>query len=422
MISEDFVKLLIQIIVILGFSFLIGQIMRRIKQPLVLGELLAGLILGSTILGYLFPGTYNWLFQSSENVTIIRENFINLGMLFFMFTIGFKINTSDFRKQWKSSLIISIFGTLLPISIGMGLVYALPINFWNISNKENLFVFSVFIGICFANSANPVIARVLMDIGCLKNKLGVTIMITSVIDDIINWLLFAFILSLITPRELNFYVGVNIDVFSKFLLFAVVLALSRKIINKTLGFMRKQIDYVNAVTAYVILLILFVSYLAEFLGMHAFLGAFAAGVLIADHSKENLESLKGIENFSLSFFAPIYFASIGIGINFIKNFDWKLVTIFIVAACVTKFGSVLLGALAAGMKMNRQTLAIASGLNARGATGIILGGIGLSSGLITDRIFVAIFIMAFVTSLMSCFMLRNTLTKNQNETMLEKRI
>jgi Kef-type K+ transport system membrane component KefB len=108
-----------------------------------------------------------------------------------------------------------------------------------------------------------------------------------------------------------------------------------------------------------------------------------------------------IGHFVMSFFAPIYFISMGMTTNFIRNFDVALVALILVIACVSKIGAVLLGAKAAGMPMDRETWAIGFGLNARGATGIILAGVGLSNRVIDDRIFVAIVVMAMLTSLMS---------------------
>lgn len=407
--SIDFIKLIIQITIILGFALFFGQIMRRLKHPAVLGEILVGIFLGSTILGFFFPGVYDWLFQSSRNVDVVREAFIKMGMLFFMFTVGLQVKLSDLRDQWKKSLIIGLVGTLLPIVAGVGLVYLLPRNFWGEFVQGNLFTFSLFIGINLANSANPVIARILMDIGYLGNSVGTIIMSATVVDDIINWVLFALILNTVSPKDslINFNFNMNI------ILIIAALIISWVFIKKSIGWIRKRVAWPGGFITYIVLIILMGSCLTEFIGMHAFLGAFLVGVLLADNDEENQEAYEVIGHFSSSYFAPIYFASIGIGVNFVNNFDWKLVFVVIMAALITKFGSVVIGAHFAGMKIDRQVMSIASGLNARGATGIILAGVGLTNGLINDRIFVAIFIMALVTTFMSGSMMKFFLYKNR---------
>ncbi|MDF2801851.1 MAG: sodium/hydrogen exchanger [Anaerocolumna sp.] len=409
--SEDFVKFALQIIVMLSISLMFGQIMRRLKQPTILGELIGGIILGVTIFGALFPGAYSWLFQSSENVVVARDAFIKMGMLFFMFTIGLEINISDLRDMGRNALIIGIIGTLLPIVAGIGLVYLIPKEFWGPLVQKHFFIFALFIGINLANSANPVIARILMDIGYLKDKIGTIIMAATVVDDVINWFLFALILNVITPEQS----AINFDFSIKIVLtiaFFIVTLLGRNFIYKALDWVRNRVVWPNGFIALTACIILVFSSLTEFIGIHAFLGAFLVGIAVAGSSKEAYKAFKVIKCFSHGFFAPIYFVSIGMATNFAHNFDLLLVIFLIVIACVTKFGSVLIGARLSGLKINRQVIAIASGLNARGATGIILAGVGLANGLIDDRIFVAIFIMALVTSFMSGTMMNFFLTGN----------
>lgn len=409
--SEDFVKFALQIIVMLSISLIFGQIMRRLKQPTILGELLGGIILGVTVLGFLFPGAYSWLFQSSENVVIVRDAFIKIGMLFFMFTIGLEINLSDLRIKGKDVLLMGLFGTLLPIAAGIGLVYLIPKDFFGPLVQNNYFAFALFIGINLANSSNSVIARILTDIGYLKDKVGTIIMAVTVVDDIINWFFLALILNVIIPEQAT----VNLDFSLKIVLtitFFVITLIGRKFIHKVLEWVRERVVWPNGYIASIACVILMSSILTELMDIHAFLGAFLIGLAIAGSSKEAHKAFKVLKTFSHGFFAPIYFVSIGMATNFAANFDLVLVVILIVIATIFKFGSVLIGARFSGLKINRQVLAIASGLNARGATGIILAGLGLENGLIDERIFVAIFIMALATSFMSGSMMNFFLAGN----------
>lgn len=149
------------------------------------------------------------------------------------------------------------------------------------------------------------------------------------------------------------------------------------------------------------LVILVAGSVAEGLGISAFLGAFLVGASLGGNSQEKNEAHDAITYFVLSSFAPIYFVSMGMATNFITNFDGILVLVVIAAAFVSKIGAVLLGARLAGMRLSREVWAIGFGLNARGATGIILAGVGLANKVIDERIFVAVVVMAVVTSLFS---------------------
>jgi Kef-type K+ transport system membrane component KefB len=158
------------------------------------------------------------------------------------------------------------------------------------------------------------------------------------------------------------------------------------------------------------LLVLFAASLTESLGIHAFLGAFLVGAALSGVSSEHKEAHDVIMNFALSFFAPIYFVSMGMTTNYITNFDWVLVLVILAAALFSKLLGVLLGVKIARMPIDRDAWAIAFGLNARGATGIILAGVGRSVGVIDDQIFVAMVVMALATSLLAGPMMNRLLS------------
>ena len=130
MTSQDFVRLALQIATMLAFGLAFGQVMRRFRQPAVLGEMIGGIVLGPTIFGLALPGLYLWLFQSSPNAAVVRDASIKLGMLFFLFVAGLEIDFSQMRQIGRKALLIGSVGTLVPIAAGVGLVYAIPRDFW----------------------------------------------------------------------------------------------------------------------------------------------------------------------------------------------------------------------------------------------------------------------------------------------------
>jgi len=410
--SADFVKFALQITAMLAFAIIFGQAMRRFKQPAVLGEMIGGIVLGPTILGMLVPTLYLWLFNSSNNVVIVRDASIKMGMLFFLFIAGLEVDLSDLRRLGRRAALIGLVGTLVPIAAGIALVYALPARFWGPLAGQHLFAFSLFIGMNLANSANPVIARILMDLGLLKSEIGSTIMTATIVDDLVNWTLFAIILSEITPTTSSVQ-GLPITILTVIGFFIIVLGLGHWLGVRALRWVRGHVGWPSGFIAVTSLAILIAGSVSEALGIHAFLGAFLLGVALGGHDREKNEAHDVIAHFVMSFFVPIYFVSMGMSANFITHFDGLLVAIILVVACVSKIGAVALGARMAGMKVNREVWAIGFGLNARGATGIILAGVGLANQVIDERIFVAIVVMALVTSLMSAPMMTSLLNNGR---------
>jgi Kef-type K+ transport system membrane component KefB len=170
--SQDFVKYALQITVMLGCAVFFGQLMRLVKQPAVLGEMIGGIVLGPTIFGLLAPSVYAWLFQSSANVGVVRDASIKLGMLSFLFIAGLETNLSDLRQVGRKAALIGLVGTLGPIAVGVALCYAMPRDFWGPTVQPHFFSFALFVGMNLVNSANPVIARILMDLGLLHGSIG----------------------------------------------------------------------------------------------------------------------------------------------------------------------------------------------------------------------------------------------------------
>ncbi|MDD5584495.1 MAG: cation:proton antiporter [Candidatus Omnitrophica bacterium] len=400
--SPDFVIFIFQITTLLGFAVFFGELMRRTGQPAVLGEMIGGIILGPTILGFIAPGFYAGFFHYSATVTAMREVVIKLGMLFFLFIVGTEIDLFALQRSGNKALSIGIVGTLIPIGIGVALTYLFPREFWGSQVQKYFLPFALFIGMNLANSANPVIARILMDLGLLRKEIGTITMAATVVDDLVNWILFAVILNVSgIAGQLKSNLPVNIVVVCIFII--IVLYGGRWFGKKAFPWFKAHVSWPAGMIASTTLAIFLAAALAEQFGIHAFLGAFLVGIALGggynDAARNEVREL--MTNFALSFFAPIYFVSLGLNVNFISNFDFVLVSVIIVAAFLSKIGAVTIGARLAGMRLNREVLAIGFGLNARGATGIILAGVGLTYGLIDQRIFVAIVLMALVTSLVS---------------------
>src|SRR6185295_5056686 len=189
------------------------------------------------------------------------------------------------------------------------------------------------------------------------------------------WTLFAIILSDIAPSGTASAGNLPLSIFLVVCFFALVLGVGRWLGPRALSWARAHVNWPSGFIALTALLILIAGSASEALGIHAFLGAFLVGVALGGRNQEQKEAHDVIGQFVMSFFAPIYFISMGMTTDFIRNFDLTLVLLILVVACVSKIGAVMIGAKLAGMPWDRESWAIGFGLNARGATGIILAGV-----------------------------------------------
>ena len=406
--SSDFVRLAAQLATILFVAVFAGQLLRRSRQPAVLGEMLGGVILGPTLLGAALPGVFAWLFSSSDAANAARESFTRLGMLFFLFVAGLQTDLSAVRRNGRQAVSLGLAGTLVPVVVGIALVWALPIGFWGPQAAAAPAAFALFVGLNLANSALPVLARTLLDLGLLETRIGTTCMAAAVVDDLVTWACFAFVLSHLAASTSVAPASAALALPALLLLVAASYWLGPRSLRFVKGHLSWPAGFIS-VTAVVLLA---TASLSEALGLHAFLGAFLLGVSLSGSDLEHQQARDVIAHFALGFFAPLYFVSLGLTTNFARSFDGVLVAVVFAAAASSKLIGVLLGARLAGLRIDREAWAIGFGLNARGATGIILAAVGREAGVIDERVFVALAVMAFLTSLMAGPAMRSLLSRS----------
>jgi Kef-type K+ transport system membrane component KefB len=398
MTSQEFTRLLIDLAVLLSCALAGGWIMRRLRQPAVLGEMLAGILLGPTILGALAPEWQDWLFSDSGAAATARGAVIKLGMLFFLFVVGLEIDLAQFRKYGWAALLIGVIGTMVPLACGVAMVYALPEHM--LPSQVARLPFGLFIGTALANTANPVLARILADLGLIKQNFGAMLMTATIVDDLVSWSLLAVILETFdSPAESPGYGSVASSLALVAMLLVAAIVIGRFVATPLLRTTRRgswPTSYIGAT----VVLVLASAAVSEHLGVHAFLGPFLLGIGMAATPRERSEAHEVLNQFALSFFVPIYFVSMGLSADFIKDFNAAWVVSIFLVACVSKILSAFVAARWAGLD-NRKSLAVGVAMNARGATGIILAGVGIEHGVVNREIYVALVIMALATSMMA---------------------
>ena len=397
----------LEIALMLAAALVCGYAMRRLGQPAVLGEMLGGILLGPTIFGALFPEWQAFLFPAAGPIAFARDGTVKLGMLLFLFMVGLDIDLADLRRHGFTALLVGTLGTLVPLGAGMAMVYLLP-DLFALPTGVSRMSMALFVGAALANSANPVLARILTDLGLLKEKLGTVLMAASVIDDLMCWSLLAVVLG-----QMSHAAGVDgaahapavgdslllgFALVVGFFLAAVVLG--RWVATPLLREARRRLPWPAGFIGTAIVLLLGAAAAAEACGIHAFLGPFLLGISLAPTSAERREAYDVMNRFVSSFFVPIYFVSLGLTANFLTEFDTALVLVILVTACVSKILSAYGAARLSGLD-SRTSWAVGCGMNARGAVGIILAGVGLESGVIGRPAYVALVLMALVTSMMA---------------------
>jgi Kef-type K+ transport system membrane component KefB len=398
MTDHDAIVFSLQLALMLAVGLVAALVMMRLRLPVILGELMGGVIIGPTVLGALAPGWFDWLFPAGGGSSVARNAVTQLGMLFFLLVAGLEVDYAAIVRRGASIVWTSLCGVALPFVAGILLVFALP-GLWGSQAQAEPVLFALFLGTALSISALPVIARILMDMNLLKTELGTVVMAAATIDDLIGWTLFALILGEFLPGG-SPAGSPWITLLLAAGLWILALTIGRKIARRAMQWMPDHMPWPGSFLMVTAIAVLAVGALAEAIGIHAFLGAFLVGIALVDNAGASNAARDAVRQFVTYFFAPLYFVSVGLQANFIVNFDLPLVLVVVVVACASKIVGASVGARLGGLSP-RKALAVGFGMNARGAMGMILASLALSYGLIDQRVFVALIIMALVTSLLS---------------------
>ncbi len=393
---DTVVQLLIQLSVMLLLGRLFAEVARRLKQPAVIGEILAGIIIGPTVLGLVQPDWFNFLFPVGDVSGVVLAGLVQVAVVMLLFIAGLEVDLHIVLQQGKQSILTSMLGLVIPFMFGFTFPYFFP-EFFGIADGQEHLVFALFMGTAMAISALPVIVRILMDLNLFKSRMGLLVVASAMIDDVIGWLIFSVLISMISKDN-------HMPFISTLLLTvgfaAIMLTLGRGLLNRILPWINKNMAWPGGVLSLSLSLCFMGAAFTEYIGIHAIFGAFIVGVSLGDSKHFSERAKEIVHQFINNIFAPLFFVSIGLRVNFATNFDLLLTLIIIVIAFAGKIIGSGLGTKLGGFTW-RESLAAAFGMNARGAMEIILGLVALENGLINEKVFVSLVIMALVTSMSS---------------------
>ncbi len=393
---QEVINLLLQLAAMLIMARIFAEIARKFKQPAVVGEIIAGIIIGPTILGALMPELFTYLFASHEKSNIALDGFIQISVVLLLFIAGLEVELQVVWNQGKKALKIAIASMVLPIIAGFVVAYAFP-EFLGVNINDRV-VASTFFGLTISITALAVVARVLMDLGLFKTSTGVLIIASAMIVDILGWFAFSVILSLSESGKEGLGVWQTIGLTLAFTV--AMLTVGKGLINRVLPWINKKLAWPGGLLSLSLAICFLAASFTEFIGIHAIFGAFIIGVALGDSEYLTEKAKEILHQFINNIFAPIFFLSIGLKVNFIEGFDPGIVGIVVIVGLLTKYFGAYFGGRWAGIKQ-KESMVVGFGLSARGSMDIILGLIALEAGLVSDSLFIGLVILALISSIAS---------------------
>jgi Kef-type K+ transport system membrane component KefB len=394
--SENRVLMLVlQVAILLLGATIGGEIMIRLKQPPVIGQLLAGIVLGPTLLGAAFPAVSATFFPVERTQSYLLEVVSWLGVLFLLMLTGLETDLAILRRQLRPSLLASVFGSLIPFAVGAGVGMAIPDTLLVVPGSR--FELCLFLGTLFAVSSVPVIAKILIDLNLMRTAMGQVTMAVALIQDVFACVALAIVASMV-GNEGSGGGTVMLKAVGAILFVAIVYAL-RKPLVRAFRWLVARCRVEDTTLSCMLIIMLMMAAVTQCLGVHVVLGAFAAGVLLTE-LPELAPIVEPVRKITYAVFAPIFFAAAGLHVDLTILADGRLLfwaVILLVCASLSKIFGCFAGGRWAGLSTH-DALGVGVGANARGAMGLIVGIIGFSLGILTLDLFSLLVLTALGTT------------------------
>jgi Kef-type K+ transport system membrane component KefB len=394
-----------ELILLLLAGRLLGEGLSRLGQPALFGQLLAGVLLGPSVFGALFPELRHVLFPDSKTLRSMIDGIAQTGILLLLLLTGMETNLALIRRRRRTVVSSSLFGIAVPFACGVALAYALPGDV--VPADSTRLVTGLFLGTALAISSVKIVAMVLMEIGAIRRDLGQLILATAILDDTIAWIIIAVISGIAAHGTVDLAsIGASLAGTTLFLAFSFTIG--RRLVAALIVWVNDNLTIEVPVITAILVVMLAMALTTELIGVHTALGAFIAGVLIGQSPilTEHIESQ--LRGFIMAFFSPVFFAVAGLGMDLRTLLDptLALFTLAVVlVASAGKFSGALIGGRVGGLT-TRESLALAVGLNGRGSTEVIVATIGLSMGALGNQLYTMIVAMAVITTMAMPPMLR----------------
>jgi Kef-type K+ transport system membrane component KefB len=405
---ETFIHVAVAMIVVIIVARLMGNAMAYIKQPRVVGEMIAGVLLGPTLVGTLFPEWYAYLFTTTQPFIYALGN---IGLSFYMFLVGMNLDLSIIEKKAKKqAYILSIIATIVPFAMGCLCAYVFydHLSLPNIS----LILFMLFFGTAFSIMAFPMLARILEEKKLINSLLGSMALLSASIQDVVTWILLAFIIAIgSTGSSLNGFITLLGAIVFVFLINYLVKPLVLKMnvsIEKNASMSQNQF-------AIILILLLVSTVITDKIGLYSVFGGFILGLSLPKTKILQTEINTKLQDVMVVLLLPLFFAFSGLKTNFLVLCSSQLLVpciVILFCAFISKYGAVLFSMRLFGYSW-RDSSAIAGLINARGLMELIVANIGLQYNIIDSNTFSILVLIAVVTT-MSAMPIYNFSLKTSN--------
>ena len=388
--------LLAQIVMIILTARIFGWFFKKIGQPTVIGEIIAGIILGPSLLGIYFPEFSAALFPAASlgNLKFLSQ----IGLILFMFVIGMELDVKVLKNKASEAIVISHASIVIPFAMGIGLSYFVYNQFAPVGVE--FLSFSLFMGIAMSITAFPVLARIVQERGIHKTRLGAIVITCAAADDITAWCLLAVVIAIVKAGD---FVGSLYVISLAFIYVLTMLFIVKPFLKRIGDLYAKKENIGKPVMAIFFLLLIISSYATEVIGIHALFGGFMMGAIMPDIAKFRMIFIEKVEDVSVILLLPLFFVFTGLNteIGLINDaYLWKVTAAIIAVAVIGKFLGSALAAKFVGQNWH-DSLTIGALMNTRGLMELIVLNIGLELKVLTPEVFTMMVIMALVTTFMT---------------------
>ena len=392
---DPLLLLLVQVALILGLSRVIGLLFQRMNQPQVVGEMLAGIMLGPSLFGWLAPHASAAIFPA---VSIAYLNVLSqVGVIFFLFLVGLELDPKLIRNRGHAAVVISHVSIVAPFLLGTVLTLVLFPRLFNQSPHMQFRSVALFMGASMSITAFPVLARILTERNLHKTKVGAVTITCAAVDDVTAWCMLALVIGIARAKGVSsgLYTAGWATLYVLVMFFGV-----RPFLRRLQQVHERQQRLSQTMVGFILVMVLVSAYITEVIGIHALFGAFLLGAIMPKGNAFVRTLTEKLEDFTVVFLLPIFFAYTGLKtrIGVLDNGEmWFYCGLVILVACAGKFGGSALAARACGMPW-REAGAIGILMNTRGLMELVILNVGRELGVITEAVFAMMVIMALTTT------------------------